>query len=138
MNYQATAEAIRTHFIPLWDASAFSAVPLTFDNRTFANPGVGQSFVRVTVVPVDRQVVGYGALKNWRTFGEVMFDILIPDNVGDARAREIADFIGGVFEGQNIDGISFRQAVFYGEVLSDAKHTTYQLRVVYDVDELKA
>lgn len=137
MNFTTTAEAIRTYFLAQWILTAYAAVPIYQANRMVSAQLPDSRWIRMTIIPGERAPVAYGNTRNWRTFGQIVFQIFVPKGDGDGNARRYADAIGTILEGKNISGVWIESAKFKPDIGDEVNWAQFNVVLDYTVDELK-
>ena len=109
------AQTVRSHFdteFPL----VRPTVPIAYDGYEF-DPEVDARdasdnpvpWVRVTIFPVDRNIVEVGGTTR-RNTGFVWIEVYTPMGDGPGLAEQIAADIAPIFEAKTISGVTFRAA----------------------------
>lgn len=102
--FAATARSIEEHF-----RAMYTATPVEWENAApFKSSGA--RFVRFVVKEAGRKQVALPGPRDTRIVGVVMAQILVPRNEGTRTARDIADAIAGIFDGQMVGEAQFRRA----------------------------
>lgn len=99
------AKLIEEIFSTQW-ALKTSPPAVKYNNVPFRQPANGE-LITMTIVPGSEQQMSMGDEKVERQLGVVVFQIFTPKNIGDRRAKQIADLIAGVFR--------FRQFVLWSD-----------------------
>lgn len=87
---------------------------VVFENDEYHLPDTPTEFVYVEIFGDFFDQISLGAEPRednlWREAGQVYFHVMTPNNTGSKRARELAKQVVNLFRGQDIDGVTFRDA----------------------------
>lgn len=129
-NYADAQLAIETRFQTQW---ADQDVALRYENEKRQLPS--DNFIRLVVRSSRSEEIGYsGPNILYRRYGIITAQCFVLPQTGTQKARELADAVAGIFEGQSFSGITCRES----EVVEvgDDGNGFYQVdaRVYFDHD----
>ncbi|MER9710172.1 hypothetical protein NKJ13_07870 [Mesorhizobium sp. M0174] len=95
-------------------ADRWNITPVVFENDDYQLPDVPTEFVYVEIYGDFYDQISLGAEPRednlWREGGQVYLHLMTPNNTGSRRARVLAKQLVGLFRGQDIEGVTFRDA----------------------------
>lgn len=95
MYFEDERNAIESRFRTKWLASAYSTVPIYFQNREF-DPA-GASYVSCIVKNATAQQISLGSPAIHRYIGVIINDILVKVNKGTKPSKDMADAISEIW-----------------------------------------
>lgn len=117
MSFEAERARIETHFRDQWALTAFSAVPVLYENTNIKQPSADFLLHRLASAEgMQIEIVGPGPAFH-RYAGLVQVDIVCTVGSGTAQARKLADAVANIYRRQQLtDGsggiITFRTPSF--------------------------
>jgi len=106
MGHAADSQTIRERFNTQWPIEQPS-VPFSFQDVEY-NPSKDTAWVRCGIITGEQTQVSMGTLRRFRRVGVVAVQIFVPAGSGDGLAKELADSVANIFQGQTINGVIFR------------------------------
>ncbi|MER8387308.1 hypothetical protein NKH14_17625 [Mesorhizobium sp. M1380] len=95
-------------------ADLWGITPVVFENDDYQLPDVPTEFVYVEIYGDFYDQFSLGAEPRednlWREGGQVYLHVMTPNNTGSRRARVLAKQLVALFRGQDIEGVTFRDA----------------------------
>ncbi|MER9130676.1 hypothetical protein [Mesorhizobium sp. M0768] len=95
-------------------ADLWNITPVVFENDDYQLPDVPTEFVYVEIYGDFFDQFSLGAEPRednlWREGGQVYLHVMTPNGTGSRRARVLAKQLVGLFWGQDIDAVTFRDA----------------------------
>ncbi|MER9056423.1 hypothetical protein [Mesorhizobium sp. M0910] len=95
-------------------ADRWNVTPVVFENDEYQLPDVPTEFVYVEIYGDFYDQISIGAEPRednlWREGGQVYLHVMTPNGTGSRRARVLAKQLVGLFRGQDIDSVTFRDA----------------------------
>lgn len=95
-------------------ADLWNVTPVVFENDDYQLPDVPTEFVYVEIYGDFYDQISLGAEPRednlWREGGQVYLHVMTPNGTGSRRARVLAKQLVGLFRGQDIDSVTFRDA----------------------------
>ncbi|MER9471089.1 hypothetical protein [Mesorhizobium sp. M0520] len=95
-------------------ADLWNVTPVVFENDDYQLPDVPGEFVYVEIYGDFYDQISLGAERRednlWREGGQVYLHVMTPNGTGSRRARVLAKQLIGLFRGQDIDAVTFRDA----------------------------
>lgn len=135
MGYAADSQTIRALFEAQWPTKQ-STVPRSYADLEY-DPPENEPWVRLTILPGDQRQVSMGRLRRFRRVGVVMVQIFVPAGSGDGTAKDLADSVTEIFEGQTVNGVIFR-GTGLTRIGADGAWVQYNATTPYQADDLIA
>jgi hypothetical protein len=95
MSHADTRRAIESRFQTEWAASAYSAIPVWYENAKFTVPTTG-AYVALSIIDTGSEPADIAGTFI-RYTGTIQADIIVPENTGTQTARQMADVIAGIY-----------------------------------------
>lgn len=130
MSFEAERASIVGHFQTAWAASAYSTVPVIYDNISVKLPST--DFLYHQIIGGDgmqKEIVGLGAALH-RYTGLVQVDILVPIGTGSATARKMADVVADAYRRRQLTDSSGGRIVFKTPSIRLVGATNERYRVI--------
>lgn len=104
-----------------WAESAYSTVPVAYENQTFDDAPALTSWVRVTCKNSGglQRSVGKAPDRVWQRFGFVIFEVYIKPNTSTYTGKDMCEEIISMFEGKKISGVVFNEGVYKSKGVSN-------------------
>lgn len=137
MSFADERKAIETRMAQAWQGSAYSAVPVLYQNDGKKPPN-NAPYLVLWIKTGEGQQITLGSNPTDRYAGLIIVDVLVPEGSGSNEAKLMADFVSATFKRASFSsGASglIRCRVPYLDALG-AKHgwERFQLSVPYDRD----
>lgn len=99
MSFAGERQAIESQLATVWGASAYSAVPVWYENVAFEVPASGPYLALSIISSPSNQIEigGLGSPVLNRYAGYIQVDIAVPEETGTHVARLMADVLGNGF-----------------------------------------
>lgn len=133
MGHSTDAQTIRTRFETEW-AAAQPTVTATFGDVA-TTPPEDEAWVRLHVLSGEQRQVSMGKYRRFRRVGLVVVQIFVPAGSGDGTARELADSVADIFQGQTVSGVIFR-GTGLTRVGVDGPYIQWNATTPYQADDL--
>ena len=130
MSLADTRSAIESRFATQWAAGAYSATPAIYQN-TDDNPGQGEDFVRVSILPQvgePREIGRNSAAMRYE--GRVQIDAIVSSGTGSNAAYAMIDTALAIYRGASFSSGSSGTIVCYGETVQSIGPTKAGYAVV--------
>lgn len=94
--------AIEGYFKTGWTASAYSAIPVWWENQKA--PDLSGKYVALSIIDTgeDQASIGAPEQRQTRFTGTIQVDVLVPENTGTVDLRKMADAAAAIFRYRDI------------------------------------